>query len=55
VRGSQAGAKAVREALEMLYQRQARVLGLIFNGANAKGATYYHYKYAGYYQAKKTL
>jgi polysaccharide biosynthesis transport protein len=54
VRRSRAGAKAVREALELLYQRQARVLGVIFNGVSTSGRSYYHYKYADYYYDKKT-
>ena len=42
-------ARAVREALEILFQRQARVLGLILNRADSTASTYYAYKYAEYY------
>jgi Mrp family chromosome partitioning ATPase len=49
VRNSVSRARAVREALELLYQRQARVLGLIFNAANTASSSYYYYKYADYY------
>ena len=41
-------ARVVREALELLFQRQAKVLGLVFNRANASARSYYYYKYAGY-------
>jgi len=41
----------VREALDLLYQRQARVLGVIFNQADASARSYYYYKYAAYQQS----
>jgi Mrp family chromosome partitioning ATPase len=41
--------RAVREALEILFQRQARVLGLILNRADSTSSNYYAYKYAEYY------
>lgn len=41
--------RAVREALELLYQRNARVLGLVFNQVDASARSYYYYKYADYY------
>jgi Mrp family chromosome partitioning ATPase/uncharacterized protein involved in exopolysaccharide biosynthesis len=33
----------VREALELLYQRQAKVLGIVFNRTDGRARTYYHY------------
>jgi Mrp family chromosome partitioning ATPase len=33
-------ARAVRQALELLCQRQAKVLGLVFNGASASSQSY---------------
>jgi len=42
-------ARAVREALELLFQRQAKVLGLILNRSDATSRAYYAYKYAEYY------
>jgi polysaccharide biosynthesis transport protein len=53
VRSRHSSARAAREALELLAQRQARVLGVIFNGANTSGRSYYYYKYAGYYPPAK--
>jgi Mrp family chromosome partitioning ATPase len=41
-------ARVVREALELLLQRQVKVLGLVFNRANASARSYYYYKYAEY-------
>jgi capsular exopolysaccharide synthesis family protein len=42
----------VREALELLYQRQAKVMGVIFNQADASARSYYYYKYAEYHSVK---
>jgi len=44
----------VRDALDLLYQRQARVLGVIFNQAEASQRSNYYYKYADYYAAGKS-
>lgn len=51
VRGNFSGARQVREALELLRQRQAKVLGLVFNRADASAHSYYYYKYADYHGA----
>jgi capsular exopolysaccharide synthesis family protein len=51
-RFSQAG--AVKEALELLNRRQARVLGLVFNRADVSTRSYYYYKSPEYYRPKKT-
>jgi len=49
-------APVVQQALDLLYQRQARILGLIFNRADASADSYYYYKYPGYdRQPKKEL
>jgi Mrp family chromosome partitioning ATPase len=53
VRGNFSGARQVREALELLRQRQAKVLGLIFNRADASAHSYYYYKYADYHGAEE--
>jgi succinoglycan biosynthesis transport protein ExoP len=49
VRRRHAGAKMVREALELLAHRQARILGLVFNRADSSSPSYYYYKYSEYY------
>ena len=46
-------ARVARQALDLLYQRQAKVLGLIYNRANARAGAYYYYKYADYYYSAK--
>jgi len=42
-----------REALEALYARHAKVLGLVYNGADSASGTYRYYKYAAYYPGPK--
>ena len=49
VRRRRSSARAAREAMELLAQRQARVLGVIFNGADTSRNSYHYYKYADYY------
>jgi capsular exopolysaccharide synthesis family protein len=47
-------ARVVREALELLGQRQAKILGVVFNRADASARSYYYYKHADYYSSAKT-
>ena len=54
VRSRFSGARPVREALDLLYQRQAKVLGIVFNQADASARSYYYYKYADYHGPAKT-
>ena len=49
VRSRFSHARVVREALELLFQRQAGVLGLILNRSDSSARSYYFYKYAEYY------
>ena len=49
VRSRFSRAEPVREALSLLYQRNARVLGVIFNQVDPLSRSYYYYKYAGYH------
>ena len=51
VRNRFSGAREVRAALELLCQRQARVLGLIYNRADSSARSYYYYKHPDYYGA----
>jgi Mrp family chromosome partitioning ATPase len=39
----------VREALQLLYQRQAKVLGVVFNRTDARARSYYYYTNSRYY------
>jgi len=49
VRSRFSHARVVREALELLFQRQARVLGMILNRADSGARSNYYYKYSEYY------
>ena len=41
-----------RAALDMLYQRKSRVLGLVFNSVRATSGDYYYYhRYSDYYKS----
>jgi capsular exopolysaccharide synthesis family protein len=51
VRSRFSHARVVREALELLFQRRARVLGMILNRSDASARSYYAYKYAEYYSS----
>ena len=55
VRGNFSSARQVREALKLLRQRQAKVLGLVFNRADTSAHSYYHYKYEEYHRPDKTV
>jgi capsular exopolysaccharide synthesis family protein len=48
VRSRYSRAGAVREALDLLNQRHAKVLGLVYNRADATSRSYYYYKHEHY-------
>lgn len=51
IRAEQTSGRVARAALELLYQRQTRIFGLIFNGVRTRsGDYYYYYKYKDYYR-----
>ena len=50
IRAEYTSARVARAALELLYQRQVRVLGLLFNAVRpGTGDYYYYHKYKDYY------
>jgi len=51
VRASFTSARLSKNALNMLYQRQVNVLGLILNCIDAEMPDYYYYRYPKYYAA----
>lgn len=53
VRRGYSRAGIVREALDTLYQRQARILGVVFNRADTTSGSYHYYKYAEYYHSEE--
>jgi capsular exopolysaccharide synthesis family protein len=50
VRADFTSARVARAALHSLYQRQVRVLGLVFNSARPSTEDYYYYRYKSYYR-----
>lgn len=54
VRGARTSSRLARHALELLYQRQAKVLGIIFNRTNTRRGSYAYYKYGKYYSDSTT-
>jgi succinoglycan biosynthesis transport protein ExoP len=50
VRSHFSSARVTREALELLVQRQAKILGVVFNMADTSGRAH-HYTHADYYYA----
>ena len=51
VRRAYTSSRLAREALDLLYQRNTKVLGLVFNGADSSSHAYRYYKYDGYTHA----
>jgi Mrp family chromosome partitioning ATPase len=52
IRAEFTSARVAHAALESLYQRQVRVLGLVFNAIRTSSLDYYHYyKYKDYYSS----
>jgi len=50
IRAEFTSARLAQAALDSLYQRQAHVLGLVFNAARPSYEEYYYYRYQGYYK-----
>jgi polysaccharide biosynthesis transport protein len=51
VRAEYTSARVAHAALNMLYQRKANVLGLVFNSVHVStGDYYYYYRYQNYYK-----
>jgi len=54
VRAEKTSARVAHAALNMLYQRKANVLGLVFNSVHVRaGDYYYYYRYKDYYNYGK--
>jgi Mrp family chromosome partitioning ATPase len=51
IRAQQTSARVAHAALELLYQRRVKVLGLVFNAVQANVSEYYYYKYRDYYSS----
>lgn len=49
IRASYTSARLARTALELLYQRQVNVMGIVFNSVETNSREYYYFKYPEYY------
>jgi capsular exopolysaccharide synthesis family protein len=54
VRADYTSSRLARAALDLLYQRQVKVIGLVFNAVRPTTLDYYYYKYQEYYAAYPT-
>lgn len=55
MRRSHTRAKLAQEALDLLYQRRSKVLGIVFNRADTSSRNYNYYKYSKYYSENATV
>jgi len=53
IRANYTSGRVARAALDLLYQREVNVLGLVFNGVQTNGSEYYYYRYKEYYADRK--
>ena len=49
IRAACTSARVARAALDVLYQREVEVLGLVFNAVESSASDYYYYRYKDYY------
>jgi succinoglycan biosynthesis transport protein ExoP len=54
IRANYTSGRVARAALELLYQREVDVLGLVFNGVQTNTGDYYYYRYKDYYADNKS-
>ena len=54
IRAAYTSARVARAALDLLYQREVDVLGIVFNGVEINASEYYYYKYKDYYAEART-
>ena len=51
IRAEHTSARVAQASLDMLYQRKANILGIVFNAVRTSSADYHYYKYKDYYHA----
>ncbi len=51
LRARKTSGRVMRAALELLYQRSTKVLGVVLNDVKASSANYYYYRYKDYYSS----
>ena len=49
IRAEHTSARVARAALDVLHQRRADILGIVFNAVRPNSNDYYYYKYKDYY------
>ncbi len=49
IRAACTSARVAQAALDVLYQREVEVLGLVFNAVESNASDYYYYRYKDYY------
>ena len=49
IRAGYTSARLARNALDLLYQRQVNVMGIVFNSVETNSREYYYFKYPEYY------
>jgi capsular exopolysaccharide synthesis family protein len=54
IRASCTSARVARAALDVLYQREVEVLGLVFNAVESNASDYYYYRYKDYYATSRS-
>jgi polysaccharide biosynthesis transport protein len=52
IRAAYTSARLARNALDLLYQRQVNVMGIVFNSVETRSREYYYFKYPEYYSKK---
>lgn len=53
IRANYTSGRVARAALDLLYQREVTVLGLVFNGVQTNAGEYYYYRYKDYYAERR--
>jgi capsular exopolysaccharide synthesis family protein len=54
IRAACTSARVARAALDVLYQREVEVLGLVFNAVESNASDYYYYRYKDYYASSRS-
>ena len=52
IRAGYTSARLGRNALDLLYQRQVNVMGIVFNAVETNSREYYYFKYPEYYSKR---
>ena len=54
IRAACTSARVARAALDVLYQREVEVLGIVFNAVESNASDYYYYRYKDYYATSRS-